>query len=149
MSLNYSQKSSKLKVRKNLGYLQPQALAKKMKLTQRASRKCTPTDLILAVWQTFIKGLFSFDHIALNLSTQRKQLTISGQAVWKRLTDENFNLFVKALLNKSLKRKCDSLMDSELFKSFSNIFIGDATHYKLAAHLADDFPPIKIGIFNR
>jgi len=137
--LENSQKLASSSIRKSLSYLQPQALAKKMELAKRKTRKFTPTDLILALWQTFLKELFSFDNVALNLSAQNKNKTISGQAVWKRLTAKKFNSFIKKLLEKSLKKRYDTLMESKLFKAFSNVYIQDATHYKLARHMAKYF----------
>ncbi|HAS41691.1 MAG TPA: hypothetical protein DCS93_14530, partial [Microscillaceae bacterium] len=135
-----SQKLAKTKVRKSLGYLQPGILAKEMKLVQRKARKCSVSDLILSFWKTMLQGAFSYDNLASEVSVQSMTKTISGQAVWKRLTAKRFNPFLKKLLQKSLKKRCDSFVESDLFKAFPNVYIQDATHYKLARHLAEYFP---------
>ena len=134
-------KLAKTKVRKSLGYLQPGILAKEMKLVQRKARKCSVSDLILSFWKTMLQGAFSYDNLASEVSVQSMTKTISGQAVWKRLTSKRFNPFLKKLLQKSLKKRCDSFVENDLFKAFANVYIQDATHYKLARHLAEYFPP--------
>ena len=50
------------------------------------------------------------------------------------------NTFVKQLLEKSLKHKSHTFIKSTLFKAFDNVFIQDATHYKLPRSLAEFFP---------
>ena len=142
MLLMCSQKLAKSKVRKSLGYLQPGALAKEMKLVQRKERKCAVSDLILSFWTTMLRGVFSYDNLASEVSAHSITKTISGQAIWKRLTAKKFNPFLKKLLQKSLKKRCDSFLKSEMFKAFPNVYIQDATHYKLSKHLAEYFPPM-------
>ena len=38
-----------------------------------------------------------------------------------------------------MKKRYDTLMESKLFKTFSNVYVQDATHYKLAKHIAEYF----------
>jgi len=66
--------------------------------------------------------------------------TISGQGLWKRITKPEVILFIKTLLDKSFKQRCDSLIDSNLFSYFKNVYIQDATHFSLPSVLSEAFP---------
>jgi len=139
MSLIRVKKMAITSVKKNLGYLQPQSQAKKMGLSQRKDRKFTISALLLGTWKLLSSGLFSYDCLADQLSFNSSK-TITGRGVWKRLTAPLMNSFVKKLLEKSLKKKSDTFIESALFKPFNNVFIQDATHYKLPSSLASFFP---------
>lgn len=113
-------------------------MAKKIGASKRKSRKCTIVDILLGYWQLASMKQFSFDNWAIQISSITGK-TISGQAVWKRITPEII-LFLKELLNKSFRQKCDTLIDSKIFCSFENVFIQDATHFSLPRILSQAFP---------
>lgn len=109
-------------VRKTLGYLQPQSLAKKTGLSKRKDRKFTVSELLLGVWDLLCVGLFSHECLADQLSSKSNK-SITARGVWKRLTAPLMNTFVKKLLEKSLKQKSSTFIESILFKAFDNVFI--------------------------
>jgi len=125
-------------IRKTLGYLKIKSLALKTKANLRRERKFSATDMLLSFWQLNSFGLFSYDDWALQISLINGE-TVSGQAVCKRMSLNLVNL-LKELLNKSFKQKHNSVFDPDLFKSFVNVYIQDATHFSLPKFLASTFP---------
>jgi len=127
------------KIKKKIGFLKPKALAKKLNLSKRKDRKYTIVDIILGHWQLISKSGFSFDNWAMQISIITGK-TISGQGLWKRITRPEVIVFIKTLLDKSFKQRCDSLIDSNLFSYFKNVYIQDATHFSLPSVLSEAFP---------
>jgi hypothetical protein len=138
MQKAHTQSSSIIKIKQKLGYLKVHSLAKKNKVTRRANRKCSVVDILLSYWILISRNKFSYDSWAIQISNLTGK-TISGQAVWKRITPKMV-CFIKLLLEKSLKQKYASFMDSELFKSFENVYLQDATHFSIPRILSKSFP---------
>lgn len=66
---------------------------------------------------------------------------VSKQAIFKRI-NKNFIPYIKAVLEeimiKQLKSNCTR--NCNLFRHFGNVYLQDATHFSLAAHLVALFP---------
>lgn len=125
-------------IRQIFGRLQAKSLAKKIGATQRKSRKFTVVDIIISYWQLISTGEFSYDKWSMQLGLLVNN-TISGQAVWKRINPKIVEL-LKLLLHKSFKQEYSRFMDSSLFSFFPNVYIQDATHFKLPPLMASLFP---------
>lgn len=125
-------------IKKKVGYLKPHSLSKKIGLSKRQYRKCSIVDLLLGHWQLISMGQFSYDDWAVQISSITGKI-VSGQAVCKRMKNE-CTLFLTQLLIKSMKQKYSNLIDSELFKSFKEVLIQDATHFSLPRCLSKVFP---------
>ena len=139
MQRKNTQLQSVLKIKQKLGFLKPKSLAKKLNLTKRMDRKCTIVDIILGHWQLISNGGFSFDNWAMQVSTITGK-TLSGQGLWKRVVRPEIIPYIKALLHKSFKQKCDSFIDSKVFSCFKNVYVQDATHFSLPSNLSNVFP---------
>jgi len=138
MQKSHTHSSSFVKIKQKIGYLKPNVLAKKLKVIKRKNRKGSVVEFLLGYWILISKNQFSFDNWAMHISTITGK-TISGQAVWKRITP-NMVVFLKALLDKSFKQKCKPFMDNKLFNSFKNVYLQDATHFSLPRFLFKAFP---------
>lgn len=138
MRKTHTHSSSFIKIKQKIGYLKPNVLAKKLKVIKRKNRKASVVEFLLGYWILISKNQFSFDNWAMHISEITGK-TISGQAVWKRITP-NMIVFLKALLNKSFKQKCKPFIDSTLFNSFKNVYLQDATHFSLPRFLFSAFP---------
>lgn len=114
------------------------SLAKKVGATIRKPRKISCIDIIIGFWKLQSIGKFSYDKWAEQVGLI-KGVTISGQALWKRISPEMVVL-LKMLLEKSFKQKIGSFVDSKTFKPFNNVFIQDATHFKLPRIMSKYFP---------
>ena len=125
-------------IKKRLGYLKPIALAKKLKVVVRKPKKILVTNLLLSYWLLISKGKSSYENWAMELSMLQKE-TVSSQAIWKRV-DSNMLIFVEELLEKSLRQKCDSFVNTKLFGTFRNVEIQDATHFRLPKNMHSIFP---------
>ncbi len=115
-----------------------QKLAKETKVIQRKPRKISPVNLILSHWQMISQGDYSFDNwaIQLELITGKR---VSGQAVWKRMNSDLVSL-VKKLLDISFKENHGDFIHAKLFNYFREVYIQDATHFKLPSVLRQLFP---------
>ena len=113
------------------------SIAKKVGATIRKPRKISCIDIIVGFWKLQSIGQFSYDKWAEQVGLI-KNVTVSGQALWKRIRPELVDL-LKILLNKSFKQKFDTFIDSSVFKSFKNVYIQDATHFKLPRILHEFF----------
>lgn len=114
------------------------SLAKKLGAISRKHRKFTIADMVIGYWMLTTSKEFSFDKWAAQISLL-KNISISGQAIWKRLKPE-VNLVLKELLNKSLQHQQGKLIDQGVYKAFKNVFVQDATHLSLPRCLAAIFP---------
>ena len=130
--------SSSNNIRQIFGRLQAKSLAKKIGATQRKSRKFTVVDIIISYWQLIATGEFSYDKWSMQLGLLVNN-TVSGQAVWKRINPKIVEL-LKLLLHKSFKQEYSRFIDSALFSFFSDVYIQDATHFKLPRLMASLFP---------
>jgi len=137
MQLNRIQLSDD-NIRKILGRFRVNYLAKKHGAILRKERKFSTIDLILSFWQLICFGEFSYDKWAIQLGVLTKQ-NISGQAIWKRMNKPILNV-LKELLDKSLKQNFDKTIDSSVFKPFTNVYIQDATHFRLPSVLSSVYP---------
>lgn len=138
MQKAHTQLPSMVKIKQKIGYLKPYSLAKKNKFSKRAHRKCSVVDILLGYWVLISKNRFSYDNWAMQISFITGK-TISGQALWKRITPNMVKL-LKLLLEKSLKQKYNSILDSNLFNFFDNVYIQDATHFSMPRSLSKSFP---------
>jgi hypothetical protein len=125
-------------IRQIFGRYKTKSLAKKTGASQRKDRKFSVIDIIISYWQLLSVGEFSYDKWATQISILTNK-SISGQAVWKRIRPEMIEL-MKQLLKKSFKQKYDTLIDSALFQFFPNVYIQDATHFRLPRSLSSIFP---------
>lgn len=125
-------------IRKIFGRLHTKSLAKKCGATQRKERKFSTVDLILGLWQLISIGEFSYDKWAIQIGVLTKR-KVSGQAVWKRVGPPMLHL-MRQLLEKCLKQRFDTLIESSVFKHFPNVYIQDATHFSLPQCLSMVFP---------
>ena len=125
-------------IRQIFGRYKTKSLAKKIGASQRKFRKFSVVDIIISYWQLISVGEFSYDKWATQISLLTNK-SISGQAVWKRIGPEMVEL-MKQLLQKSFKQKYDTLIDSALFQFFPNVYIQDATHFRLPRFLSSIFP---------
>lgn len=129
---------SDFNIKKKIGYLKPHSLAKKLGLSTRQYRKCNVVDLLLGHWQLLSLKQFSYDNWATQISSITGKM-ISGQAICKRMVKET-TFFLTELLNKSMQQKYDSILHSELFESFNDVLVQDATHFSLPRFLSQTFP---------
>lgn len=113
-------------------------IAKKVGAVKRKSRKASCTDIILSYWKALSIGSFSYSKWAQQIAITIGE-TYSKQALWKRITPEFIDL-IKILIQKSFKQKIDKFIDSKVFNFFENIYIQDATHFKLPRFMAKYFP---------
>lgn len=125
-------------IRQILGEMKVGWLAKKIGATKRKERKCSVTDILIGYWELIATNQFSYDSWAGRVSGLIKG-TISGQAIHKRINN-CFVVFLKQLLEKSFQKKLEPMFGKELFSSFANVLIQDATHFSLPRSLAAAFP---------
>lgn len=114
------------------------SIAKKVGATIRKPRKFSCIDIILSYWKLQSIGEFSYDKWAEQLGLL-KNINVSGQALWKRIKPEIVEL-LQILIDKSFKQKFGELLDFQIFKAFNNVFIQDATHFKMPRSMAPHFP---------
>lgn len=138
MQKTHTQMYSFPKIKQKIGYLKPYALEKRLTINKRKNRKASIVDILLGYWLLISKNEFSFDNWAMQISTITGD-TISGQAIWKRITPKMI-VFLKTLLGKSFKQKTNYFLNSKLFDAFENIYIQDATHFSLSRILSKVFP---------
>jgi len=129
---------SERKINQFFSSFKAKSLAKKVGATIRKPRKVSCIDIIIGFWKLQSIGKFSYDKWAEQVGLING-VTISGQALWKRIRPEMVTL-LKILLEKSFKQKVGNFVDSKIFKSFNNVFIQDATHFKLPRAMAKYFP---------
>ena len=125
-------------IKKKIGYLKPHSLAIKLGLSKRQYRKCSIVDLLLGHWKLISLNQFSYDNWARQISTITGK-TISGQAICKRMLTETTHFLIE-LLKKSMHQKYESFLQSEIFDSFGEVLIQDATHFSLPRFLSNVFP---------
>ncbi len=125
-------------IRQIFGRYKTNSLAKKIGASQRKHRKFTVVDIIISYWQLLSFGEFSYDKWAIQIGILTQQ-SISGQAVWKRIGPEMVDL-MKQLLSKTFKQRYDTLLDSTIFDFFTNVYIQDATHFRLPSVLSSIYP---------
>ena len=113
-------------------------IAKKVGASKRKERKASSTDIIVSYWKALSVGTFSYDIWAQQISNTIGK-TYSKQAIWKRIGPE-FITLLKILIEKSFKQKLDKFIDNKLFNHFKNVYIQDATHFKLPRFMSDFYP---------
>lgn len=115
-------------------------IAKSVGFLKLKPKKITAVNIILS-YMNFISGAnFSFSNWSISLSKLINQ-KVSKQAIFKRI-NKNFIPYIKAVLEeilvKQLKNNCTR--NCNLFSHFGNVYLQDATHFSLAAHLVALFP---------
>lgn len=113
-------------------------IAREVGAIKRKSRKAIVTDIILSYWKALSIGSFSYNKWAQQIAITIGE-TYSKQALWKRITPEFIDL-IKILIQKSFKQKIDKFIDSKVFNFFDNVYIQDATHFKLPRFMAKHYP---------
>lgn len=113
-------------------------IAKKVGASKRKERKVNSTEIILSYWKSLSTGTFSYDIWAQQISNTIGK-TYSKQAIWKRIRPE-FITLLKILIEKSFKQKLGGFIDNKLFSHFKNVYIQDATHFKLPRFMSDFYP---------
>ena len=115
-------------------------IAKSVGFLKLKPKKITAVNIILS-YMNFISGAnFSFSNWSISLSNLINK-KVSKQAIFKRI-NKNFIPYIKAVLEEILVKqlKNNSTRNCNLFKHFGNVYLQDATHFSLAAHLVSLFP---------
>lgn len=106
-------------------------------------RKINPVDLLVSFFIVNLKGQYSLSNWASQLGLQL-QLSVSKQAIWKRLTQHQTNYLsavLTLLIHDDLSRlsKKISFNYHPLFHSFKRVLVHDSTTIQLPDHLRDFF----------
>lgn len=121
-----------------LDELNAQELAKKTNAQRRKARKCTTTQLLVSFWELCGKGANSYDNWAAKAG-QAIGGTISGMAICKRMNADMIR-FLTELLGSALAQRNKPLFSPDLFQSFKDVLVQDASHFSLPESLAVHFP---------
>jgi len=118
--------------------LHSEELAKKTNAQRRKARKCTTTQLLVSFWELCVKRAGSYDSWAAKVGTAIG-CPITGMAICKRMNGEMI-CFLKELLDAAFAKRSEPLFGSDLFGSFKDVLVQDASHFSLPDGLAVHFP---------
>ena len=118
--------------------LNAEELARKTNAQRRKARKCTASQLLVSFWELCSKGVNSYDNWAAKVG-QAIGGTITGMAICKRMSKEMIRFLVE-LLGSALAQRTSPLFSPDLFRSFKDVLLQDASHFWLPDVLSAHFP---------
>ncbi len=115
-------------------------LANQCGFRKRKPKKISPYDVLLSFINLHSRSKFSYSNWAIHLSQWIGQ-SVSKQAICKRI-DASFLSYLKLVLEQVLRKRITNgvVLNSALFKHFGNVYLHDATHFRLSTHLSAVFP---------
>jgi hypothetical protein len=115
-------------------------LASQSGFRKRKPKKLTPYDVLLSFIDLRSRSHFSYSNWAIHLSQWIGQ-SVSKQAICKRI-NTSFLVYLKLVLTHVLRKRLTdgTVIQSALFKPFNNVYLHDATHFRLSTHLSEAFP---------
>lgn len=115
-------------------------LARQSGFKKRKPKKISPFHVLLSFIDLHSRSGFSYSNCAIHLSQWIGQ-SVSKQAVFKRI-DTSFLKYLKLVLEQVLKKRITDgkVIKSALFEAFGNVYLHDATHFRLSTHLSKVFP---------
>lgn len=114
-------------------------LEKSTKFVQRKSDSLSSDGFIVALLKSVVNGNTSCTDIASFLSLSHKK-SQSRQAVHKRMKKKESLKFLKEVLKKATKEKCELIKKEGLCEFFKRILLEDSTQLKLKKSNAKHFP---------